>query len=261
MVVLFWAAVGLYGIASALHLGFLIGLHERVLPWARRTLVAGFLVHMAELGARGVAGLHPVSSVRETIGFLAWIIVGVFLLAERVRKRLDAVGAFVAPAALVLLLAARLAPQTGGPSPAALGVIGRVHILLATVGVSIFALATASAVLYLLEDRQLKKKKFGNIMKHGTALETLDGLAHRCVQVGFPIFTLAMVTGAVWSAEISEALRPEYVIAAVAWAAFAAVLVARVTAGWRGRRAAVMTIVGFSSALVVLATYLVRAVA
>src|SRR5262249_55801622 len=146
-----------------------------------------------ELGARGIAGLHPVSSIRETIGFLAWVIVGLFLLAERRRKHLDAVGAFVAPAALVLLLAARLAPEAG--SLPLLGVIGRVHILLATVGISIFALATASAVLYLLEERQLKKKKFGNILKHGTALETLDGLAHRCVQVGFPIFTLAIITG------------------------------------------------------------------
>jgi ABC-type uncharacterized transport system permease subunit len=259
VVVLFWAAVALYGIASTLHLGYLVGLPERVLAWAQRSIVAAFLVHFLELGARGIAGLHPVSTVRETIGFVDWIIVGLFLAAERWRKHLDAVGAFVAPAALVLLLAARLAPEAG--TPPFLGVLGRVHILLATVGISIFALATASAVLYLLEERQLKRKKFGNILKHGTALETLDGLAHRCIQVGFPIFTLAIVTGTFWSAKLSAGLRPENVIAGVAWAAFAAVLVARVTAGWRGRRAALMTIVGFSSSLIVLATYLVRAVA
>jgi ABC-type uncharacterized transport system permease subunit len=257
---LFGAAVALYGVASALHLGFLVGLPERVLPWARRSIVAAFFVHLLELGARGVSGLHPVSTVRETIGFLAWVIVGLFLVAERRRKHLDAVGAFVAPAALVLLLAARLAPDTESPLTSALGVLGRVHILLATVGISIFALATASAVLYLLEERQLKRKKFGNILRHGTALETLDGLAHRCVQVGFPIFTLAMITGTLWSAKLSAGLRPENVIAGVAWAAFAAVLVARGAAGWRGRRAALMTILGFSSSLVVLATYLVRAV-
>ena len=261
MVVLFWAATALYSIAAALHLGFLVGLPDKVLPWARRTIVLGFVVHFLELGARGIAGLHPVSSVREVLGFLAWVIVGAFLLAERVRKRLDAVGAFVAPAALVLLLAARLAPAAETPTTAGLGVLGRVHILLATVGVSIFALATASAVLYILEERQLKKKKFGPIVKHGTALETLDGLAHRCVQVGFPIFTVAMVAGALWSSRIPDGLRPEYIIAVVAWIAFGAVLVARVTAGWRGRRAALMTIIGFSSALVVLLAYLVRSVA
>jgi ABC-type uncharacterized transport system permease subunit len=259
VLVLFWATVALYSVAGALHLALLVGLPVGALPWARRSIAAGFVVHFAELGARGVAGLHPVSSVREVLGFLAWIIVGAFLVADRRRAHLDAVGAFVAPAALVLLLAARLAPDTA-TTTAALGVIGRVHILLATIGVSIFALATASAVLYLLEERQLKKKKFGNILKRGTALDTLDGLSHRCVQVGFPIFTLAVIAGTLWSAKLSAGIRPENVIAWVAWAAFAAVLVARMTAGWRGRRAAVMTIVGFSSALVVLATYLVRAV-
>ncbi len=260
MVVLFWVTVALYGTASALHLGFLVGLPERVLPWARRTLAAGFVANLLEVGARGIAGLHPVSTVRETIGFLAFVIVGLFLLVDRRRKRLDAVGAFVAPAALMLLIAARLAPDTEMPQAAALGIIGRVHILLSAVGVSIFALAAASAVLYLLEERQLKKKKFGNILKHGTALETLDGLAHRCVQIGFPIFTLAILAGTLWSAKISAGLRPENAIATVAWASFAVVLVARMTAGWRGKRAAVMTIVGFSSMLIVLATYLVRSV-
>jgi ABC-type uncharacterized transport system permease subunit len=208
------------------------------------------------MSAHGVAGLHPVSSVREAIGFAAWVLVGVYLIAQ-LKRRLDAVGAFVAPVALVLEIAARLGPD--GDRVQGLGVLGRVHIALASFGVSVFGLATAIAVLYLLEERQLKRRRFSRIVRKGPALETLDNLGHRCVQLGFPVFTVAMISGAWWSTRLDAGLRPEYVIAGVAWAAFAALLIARVTAGWRGRRAAVLTIVGFSASVAVLGVYLVRA--
>ena len=257
----FWAASALYAVAGVAYLGFLVGLKERAAARVSRVaLIAfatGFALHTCEIGARGIAGIHPVSSAREAIGFIAWLLAGAYL-AARVRFKLDAVGAFLAPASLVLLMTARLSPSGGAETTEGLGVLGRVHISLATVGVSIFALATALAVVYIVEERQLKSKQVGGLVKKGVALETLDTLVHRCVQIGFPIFTVAMVTGAVWSARRSEEIRPEYVIAMVAWTAFAGLLVARTTAGWRGRRAALMTILGFFSSLLVLAIYLVR---
>jgi ABC-type uncharacterized transport system permease subunit len=255
----FLAAVTLWGLTAVAYLGFLAGLDERAAVWARRLAALAVIASTLEVGARGVAGLHPVSSVRETIGFATWLLGVVFLLAQRTHK-LDAVGAVVAPAAVIGLVAARLSPsvETG---TSGLGVLGRVHISLAGVGLAVFALATASAILYLLEERQLKHKRLTAIVKKGLALETLDKLAHRCVQIGFPVFTVAMVTGAMWSARVGAGYRPEYGIAVVAWIAFAAILVARVTAGWRGRRAALMTIVGFAAALTVLGVYLIRAAA
>lgn len=258
MIPLFWAAALLYTVATALFLGFVAGLSERVVPWARRALTAGFVLQLGEIGARGVAGIHPVSSVREVIGFLAWVAVGLYLFFDR-KRTLDAVAAIVAPAALVLLLAARLTPATD-TSMLGLGVIGRIHILLASIGIGILAVAAATGVLYLLEERQLKRRKLTQLVRKGAALETLDSVALLCVKIGFPIFTVALVCGVWWSAQISIGLRPEHVIAGVAWAAFAVVLVARVTAGWRGRRAAAITLFGFGSTLVVLGVYLVRAV-
>ena len=253
----FWAAIALYGVAGGLYLGFLVGLKESATRAARAALVLGFAAHACEIGARGLAGLHPVTSVREALGLLAWLTVGAYLAAGLYWK-LHAVGAFVAPAAVAILSTARLSPDPGGGGTEGLGVLGRVHISLATAGVAIFALAAALAVLYLVQERQLKHKHLGRMVRKGAALETLDTLVHRCVQVGFPIFTVAMVTGALWSARRAGGLRPEYSLSMVAWAAFAALLVARMTAGWRGRKAALMTIVGFASAAVVLGIYLAR---
>jgi len=254
---LFAATAVLYALCAATSFAYLAGVSDKAALWSRRLLPLAFLVHTAEIGARGVAGLHPVSSVREAVGFAAWLLVGVFLLAQ-LRRRLDAVIAFVVPAALVLMVAARMTP-VGDTGISGLGVLGRIHISLAAVGLAIFALATAVAVLYLLEERQLKRKRIGGMVRRGTALDTLDRLAHRCVQLGFPIFTVSIICGAVWSARLGAGFRPEYAIAAVAWAAFAALLVARVTAGWRGRRAALLTIVGFAAALAVMGAYLLRA--
>jgi ABC-type uncharacterized transport system permease subunit len=249
----------LYGLTALAYFAWLGGMPAQVALWARRGVVASFVVHTLELGARGIAGLHPVSSVGEAIGFAAWVIVGAFLIV-RAKRNIDAVGAFVTPAALVLTLAARLGPGVD-QGTSGLGVLGRIHISLATVGVAVFGLATAVAVLYLIEERQLKHKRMGAIVRKGTALETLDGLAHLCVKVGFPLFTVAMITGGLWSAREGLAFRPEYSIAGVAWAAFALLLLARTIAGWRGRRAAILTIVGFAAALVVLGIYLARAAA
>jgi ABC-type uncharacterized transport system permease subunit len=259
MTLLLVATCVLYGLTALAYVAWLGGMSTQVAVWARRGVVAAFIVHTLELGSRGVAGLHPVSSVREAIGFAAWVIVGGFLLAQT-RRRLDAVGAIVTPTALVLMLAARIGPAVEQGTHG-LGVLGRIHISLATVGVAVFGLATAVAVLYLVEEWQLKHKRMGAIVRKGTALDTLDRLSHLCVKVGFPIFTIAMIAGGVWSARQGAAFRPEYTIAGVAWAAFAVLLLARTVAGWRGRRAAVLTIFGFSAALVVLGVYLVRAAA
>jgi ABC-type uncharacterized transport system permease subunit len=256
--VLFAATAVIYALACVGYLGFLLGLGERAVKLGRVVLWGAFVAHMCEIGARGVAGLHPVTTAREAVGFISWLLVGGYLIAG-LRRKLHAVGAFVAPAGLALLVAARLAPAAGDAAPSeGLGILGRVHISLAATGVSIFALATAVAIVYLVQERQLKQKRIGMLTRKGTALETLDTLSHRCVQLGFPIFTIAMITGAVWSARRSDGIRPEYTIAMFAWTAFAAALITRTTIGWRGRRAALMTILGFASALLVLGIYLAR---
>ncbi len=254
---LFWGAVALYGLASLLYAGFLVGLPPTASRAGRIVLCAAFVIHMAEIGRRGFAELHPVSSTREAIGFLAWLLVAVFLLAQ-LRRPLDAVGSLVAPGALTLVLLAYLAPPAGTGSTAGLGILGRVHIVLATISASCFAFATALALLYLVEERQLKRHRIGLAVRRGTALETLDRLMNRTSQFGFPIFTVAMITGVVWTGQRAIGMRLEYALAGVAWAAFASLLLARETAGWRGRRTALLTVLGFAATVAVLGLYLAR---
>ena len=253
----FYVALVLYGAAALLYVSAFVQAPRWMTPAARWALLAAFVAHGVDIGWRGVLHVHPGTSVREALGFLSWITAGGYLWWSR-RVKLALLGAFVAPAAMVVLALARLSPS--GEPMEDLGSLGRIHISLATLGVAIFALATAVAVMYLLEDRSLKRKEFDKVvLKRGAALETLDRLSHRLVVIGFPIFTASLMLGVVWGAQRAELLsRPEWSIALITWGAFAGLLIGRTARGWRGRKAALLTITGFSASMAVLAIYLAR---
>src|SRR5688572_22291829 len=250
----FWVAVAMYAAAAAALLFVLAG-NAKARPFALGLVAAAFVAHGVDIGWRGTQHVHPAQSVREAIGFLAWILTGGYLLAS-VRYRLTLGGVVVMPLSLILLVLARLTPA--GEAQEDLSVLGRVHISLATIGVGIFALASALSAIYLVEERALKKKKFDAIAfkDKGAPLESLDRLANRMIWIGFPIFTVALVLGAVWVSKLGASLdRPEYPLAGVTWLAYAGLLVARHTYGFRGRRAARLTLAGFAAALAVLLIY------
>jgi ABC-type uncharacterized transport system permease subunit len=253
----FWVAIACYTVAASLLLVVLAG-NQKMRPIALAVVGAAFVAHGVDIGWRGTLHVHPAQSVRESIGFLAFILTGGYLLASA-KYRLTIGGVVVMPVALVMLVTARLTPA--GTEPEGLGTLGRIHISLATIGVGVFALASALSAIYLVEERALKKKKFDAIAfkDRGAPLESLDRLANRLIWVGFPIFTAALVLGAIWVSKLGESLdRPEYPLAGVTWVAFAGLLLARQVYGWRGRRAARLTLVGFAAALLVLVIYLLR---
>jgi ABC-type uncharacterized transport system permease subunit len=251
-------AAALYAGAAVLYLAYLWGRHERLASIAGMVLVAAAAVHMADVAAHCIKGQHPGTSVREAVSFLSFVIVATYLVMGR-RLQLGAVGALVAPATLLLIIAARVtpaaAPQQG------IGVLGRIHISMAVLGVALFAVAALASVLYLVQARQLKNKSFGLLFHRGPPLELLDTVVQRCVNVGFPIFTLAVILGAVWMARLGKAAltTPQYGLALVTWFAFAGLLLTRTVAGWHGRRSALFAIFGFTTSLAVVVLYLLRA--
>jgi ABC-type uncharacterized transport system permease subunit len=253
----FWVAAVAYAVATIVLLVVLAG-RAQLRTAALALVVVAWAAHGADIGWRGTEHVHPAESVREALGFLAWIITSGYLLAS-LRYRLTLGGVVVMPVALVLLLLARLTPA--GSAPEDLSTLGRVHISLATLGVAIFAVASVLSAIYLAENRALKAKKLDGpvFADRGAPLAVLDRWAQRLIWVGFPIFTVALVLGAVWTARLGEGVgRIEYALAAVTWGAFATLLVARQIYGWNGRRAARLTLEGFACALTVLLVYLIR---
>ncbi|MCU1281984.1 MAG: cytochrome c assembly protein [bacterium] len=255
---LFPATLALYAVACALYLAHLMAGSEGLARAGRAALTAAFASQAVDIGWLCMHGMHPVVNAREALSFAAWLTCGAYLVAS-LRYRIPVVGALVVPVTMVLDVAARLSPSK--EAVRGISTLGAVHITLATAGIAFFAVAAGGAVIYLIEERALKAHRAGRLFKRGPALETLDALNRRCIVFGFPLFTVAVITGAVWGVQLHNQLfTPQYSIAVAAWIMYAVLLVARVTAGWRGRRAAIMTLGGFATSLTVLLIYFVRGI-
>jgi ABC-type uncharacterized transport system permease subunit len=116
-------------------------------------------------------------------------------------------------------------------------------------------------VAYIVQERQLRQKKIGGLFQRLPSLDTLDTLGFRMVIVGFPLLTLGVVTGTLWAVRLDPEAPPigaTQTMGLVEWALFAAILLLRAVAGWRGRRAAIGTMMGFVVACAVLFGYVLR---
>jgi ABC-type uncharacterized transport system permease subunit len=173
----------------------------------------------------------------------------------------DVVGVFVAPVALTFLLASRFV-NAREPSATMKGAILPVHVLVNLLGEALFLLAFAAAVTYLVQESQLKKKKLTGVFLRLPPLDALERAEHRFLLLGFPLLTIGILTGTLWAYKVEAGSSADVwraVFGYATWALFAAVLLLRRAAGWRGRKAAYGTIAGFGFAVIVLVMYLVRA--
>ncbi len=188
------------------------------------------------------------------------LLLALSFLAPRL-QRAGAVGAFVAPLAAAFSLVAFLARALRLWSHEASSALLVVHVGLNLLGIVAFALAAAAATAYVIQERNLRAKRLGGPFSRLPPLDVLDTIGLRFTVAGFPLLTLGIATGTVFAFEDPSAgtgFSPMYLLALAAWALFAAVLLLRVLVGWRGRRAAMGTILGFLCTVLVLVGYAVR---
>ncbi|OFV89875.1 MAG: hypothetical protein A3J75_04085 [Acidobacteria bacterium RBG_16_68_9] len=205
-------------------------------------------MHGLAIILRGAAiGSVVFNAVHDQLSVLAWLIVAAYL-ALQARYRLAVVGALVGPLAFLMTLSAYMVDSGVHTLPHNLqNVWLPAHIAPAFLGYAIFAVAFCISLIYLLQERRLKAKRRGGVLQELPSLETLDELNYRVVAWGFALFTLGIVTGSVmakvtWGA--FWAWEPKQILSTVAWLLYAVLLQTR-SIGWRGRRAARLTIVGF----------------
>lgn len=238
-----------YFTVTVLFLIDVISRQIRTGKYARWILWGGFSLHCFTLALRYLeVGHTPVSNLHESLSFFAWSVVGIYILFD-LRYRLSVLGAFVSPLALALMLLSSAAPKAATTiDPALQSWWFPVHVSLAFLGNAVFALAFIAAIMYLLQERMLKSKKFSTLYYRLPSLETLDTINYRCLTIGFPLMTMGIVSGAVWAnAAWGGYWRwdPKETWALITWFLYAALLHGRLTVGWRGRRAAIFAIIGF----------------
>ncbi len=228
---------------------FIIRQQKAVYRWSYRLLLAGFAALTLQLfHAYLVLGAMPVLTLKSALAFFAWTILGAYLVFHA-KFRLMVLGSFIAPLAAILMIFSSTIPGAGvDVKPIFKSVWFPIHVWTAFMGNGLFAVAFVAAIMYLIQESQIKRKKFGSFFSRLPSLQTLDSINHYSLIYGFPFLTMGMITGAIYAQyALGSYWRwdPKEVWSLITWLFYAALLHERIAVGWRGRRAAVLSIVCF----------------
>ncbi len=225
--------------------------------WVRLALVLttiGLAAHVLGIVTRGLAAHRiPWGNMYEFVTAITCGAVIVFLVLA-VRYRAYFLGLFVmVPVVLGLGLCATVLYTAAGPlMPALHSYWIAIHVTAAIISSGIFIVAATTTVMYLFAERNAARvaagSAAGGIMRRLPRPEVLDRLAYRTVVFGFPIWTFAIIAGAIWADQAWGRYwgwDPKETWAFITWVAYACFLHARATAGWRGRKAAVIQLLAF----------------
>jgi cytochrome c-type biogenesis protein CcsB len=254
---LFNSALVLYVFATAAYLLYLVKPKPALGRSARWLITAGFLIHCIFTLLRSVeAGHAPITNLHESLSFFSLAIVGVFIAFER-KYHVIILGSFITPLALLLMIASSIYPSAIPQLPPALKSNWLlIHSSLAFLSYATFAVAFGASIMYLIQQHFLKKKRLGALYQKLPSLDILDEINYRCLTFGFPLLTIAIITGAIWAESAWGTYwswDPKETWSLITWFVYAALLHSRMTIGWRGKKAAILSIVGF---LILLFTFL-----
>jgi len=252
----------LYLLCTILYFNFLAFRSERLgkaATWAAwislSVQTAAILLRWVESYQLGF-GHAPLSNMYESLVFFSWCIALLYLLWEwRLKSRV--IGAFAFPFAFLFNAYASLAPGVSAKIdpliPALQSNWLHAHVVTCFLSYASFALSCAVAVLYLVKAKgQEKGEKKGSLISLFPSLDSLDEMVYKTIVVGFPLLTIGIVTGAAWANYAWGSYwswDPKETWSLITWFVYAAFLHARVTREWRGKRTAILSIIGFVSVI------------
>jgi ABC-type uncharacterized transport system permease subunit len=219
----------------------------------RVLLLVGVVVHFAAfLTGGGFAELGVGAEVwkgGQLFSLIAAVTVAGYLLLDW-RYDIPVAGAFVAPFTVAVMVPAHLVKSSDRAVNPELyhSAALVVHVAASALGTAALALAFALSLLYLASEKQVKSKKPGRLFARLPSLDLLDRNCYRLAVWGFIFLSLAIATGSLVSREAHHAtmpFAPKQGFAILAWALLASLIQARLVAGWRGRRVAMLVLVGF----------------
>lgn len=217
----------------------------------------GFITNTVVLTTRWIQTGHPpfVNGFEYLVSF-TWGIALVYLLAEW-RYKMRIIGAFVMPVAwLVLSYIVVIMPESQRHAenlmPALQSNWLHIHVATAIISYSAFAISFGTSIMYLIKNNMEKNNSKSNLNKRMPSLEILDDISYKFIAIGFPLLSVVIISGAIW-AEYAWgrywSWDPKETWSLITWLVYAAYLHARFTYGWKGIKAAWMSILGFAFVL------------
>lgn len=246
--ILFDITLTLYGAATLMYLYWLLRTTSATGNIARKVLLSGFIVHILAILHRFSTANHlQITNMHDSLSFFGLALVSIYLVVEH-RYKVTSLGSFVTPVAFLAMLgSSALATELHPLDPVLQNAWVYSHTMLAFSSYALFTISGGTAVMYLIQSHLLKTKYPGQLFQKLPSLEKLDDISHRCLNFGFTMLTVAIITGALvatstWGSYWSW--DPKQTWSLITWLAYAALLHGRLALGWRGKRAALLSLVG-----------------
>jgi len=247
------------GVLYAVHFG---GRNPQVGRAASTVLVVGVLAHTFVIGMLTMqAGHVPFAGTTPAISTFVWLLALSYLYVEIATDE-RAMGVFIVP--LLVVLQAIPGFQAGPAEtadPVLMSAWFGVHVSSLLFAYASFALACVIGITYVLLFKEIKAKHLGFFYARLPSLEVLDTMNLRAVAIGWVFLTVGVLVGWIWASQARaldasephlQAMSlqdPKIFVALLCWAVYSFELYAGRAIGWRGRRAAWLSAVGFAIVL------------
>jgi cytochrome c-type biogenesis protein CcsB len=222
---------------------------DRLGRMAVALVVLGAALQLVSIVTRGfAAGRWPLGNMYEFTSAICLAAVVTWMVVLRRSPAIRPISPFVLLPVLVLLFLAGTVLHTGaGPLVPALHSYWLViHVTTISISSGLLLVPGVASALFLLRRSGLT----GELVDRLPSADALDRLAYRTTIVAFPLYTFAVIAGAIWAEAAWGRFwgwDPKETVAFVAWVIYAAYLHARATAGWRTGPAAWINVAGFAA--------------
>ncbi len=222
----------------------------------RALLAAALGCHTAFVALRAIqCGGLPIASRLDSVALFLWLTAGAFALAAR-PYGIRAIAPVFWPCFAAGMLAMWLLAGREAGEPAAFARLWlTLHLVPVYIGYAGFALAAGAGAAYLVQERLLRLKDAAARWRRLPSLATLQRVEWAALSLGYPVLTLGLVVGFIWAYQASSPLGrawyadPKVLGGGAVWVFYTAVLHLRLFLRLQGRRAAVLTVLGFALTL------------
>jgi cytochrome c-type biogenesis protein CcsB len=255
MLALLRLALGLYFLGLMHSVLTILRKKETLFIPASIAMIAGFLCQATAIGYKAYE-LHslPLTQPYESFSFFAALAVPVFFVVYW-KYRIPSLGVFAFPTIFLFTFMANMAYDQSDAIPTVLMSNWLyIHTPLIILGFVALFIAFSAAILYLIQERELKSKSPRMFYHRFPSLEVCDDLAYKSLAIGFPLMTLGLISGVLWAHKANWGPQWEFdtkiLLSFFMWLIYLLLIHYRLIAGWRGKKAAYLAIAGFVGVLV-----------
>jgi len=245
---IFWlrVAVVLYAVGLAHVILVVLRRRSRIFPIALGAFSVAVVLHLVSLVELWVGRGHmPWDNFFESMSACAFLIAVLFLFIYR-RYEFSSLAVFLFPLVFVMALVGAMGvPVSSWGSPQVRDAWLGAHVLLVLLGYAALLLTAGAAIVYLIQEKRLKSKRRFGFFEKLPPLGTLDTIITKAMGFAFVFITLSVVAGSTW-AFVESGTRwigdARVAVSLATWAFYLVMVFLRTSAGWRGRKAAMLVL-------------------